>query len=65
MSLLVATELAKAYGALDVFQGVSARLEAGDRVGLVGLNGTGRPPSCASWPALRRPPPARSRGAVA
>ena len=42
MSLLVATELAKAYGALDVFQGVSARLEAGDRVGLVGLNGTGK-----------------------
>src|SRR5271157_1926637 len=42
MSLLVATELAKAYGALDVFQDVSARLESGDRVGLVGPNGTGK-----------------------
>ncbi|HEX9116863.1 MAG TPA: ABC-F family ATP-binding cassette domain-containing protein [Anaerolineae bacterium] len=42
MSLLVATDLSKAFGALDVFQGVSARVEAGDRIGLVGPNGTGK-----------------------
>jgi ATP-binding cassette subfamily F protein 3 len=42
MSLLVAIDLAKAFGALDVFQGVSARVEAGDRTGLVGPNGTGK-----------------------
>jgi ATP-binding cassette, subfamily F, member 3 len=42
MSLLVATGLSKAFGALDVFLNVDARVEAGDRIGLVGPNGTGK-----------------------
>jgi ATP-binding cassette subfamily F protein 3 len=42
MSLLVATKLGKAYGALDVFAGVDLRVEAGDRIGFVGSNGAGK-----------------------
>ncbi len=42
MSLLVATGLSKAFGALDVFSGVDARIEAGDRIGFVGANGAGK-----------------------
>ena len=42
MSLLVATGLAKAFGALDVFDGVDLRVEAGDRIGFVGANGAGK-----------------------
>ncbi len=42
MSELVATGLGKFYGSLDVFQGVDGRIEAGDRIGFVGLNGTGK-----------------------
>ena len=42
MSLLVATGLSKAFGALDVFSGVDVRIEAGDRIGFVGANGTGK-----------------------
>ncbi len=42
MSVLVARELAKSYGALDVFVGVSVRIEHGDRIGLVGPNGQGK-----------------------
>ncbi len=42
MSLLVATGLAKAFGALDVFSGVDVRVEAGDRIGFVGANGAGK-----------------------
>ena len=42
MSLLVATGLAKVFGALDVFAGVDLRIEAGDRIGFVGANGAGK-----------------------
>ena len=42
MSLLVATGLAKSFGALDVFTGIDLRIEAGDRVGFVGANGAGK-----------------------
>lgn len=42
MSLLVATGLSKAFGALDVFSGVDLRIEAGDRIGFVGANGAGK-----------------------
>jgi ATP-binding cassette subfamily F protein 3 len=42
MSLLVATQLGKAFGALDVFEGVDLRIEAGDRIGFVGSNGAGK-----------------------
>ncbi len=42
MSLLVATGLAKAFGALDVFSGLDLRIEAGDRIGFVGANGAGK-----------------------
>ncbi len=42
MSLLVATGLAKSFGALDVFRGIDLRIEAGDRIGFVGANGAGK-----------------------
>jgi ATP-binding cassette, subfamily F, member 3 len=42
MSLLVGQNLGKSYGALDVFGGVDLRIEAGDRIGLVGPNGEGK-----------------------
>jgi ATP-binding cassette, subfamily F, member 3 len=42
MSLLVATGLSKAYGALDVFLDIDVRVEAGDRIGFVGANGAGK-----------------------
>jgi ATP-binding cassette subfamily F protein 3 len=42
MSLLVATGLSKAFGALDVFSGIDVRIEAGDRIGFVGANGAGK-----------------------
>jgi ATP-binding cassette subfamily F protein 3 len=42
MSVLALTNVALAYGGRDVLRGVSARLEAGDRVGLVGANGAGK-----------------------
>jgi ATP-binding cassette subfamily F protein 3 len=42
MTVLTATNLAKRFGPLDVFQGVSLRVEKGDRIGLVGPNGEGK-----------------------
>ena len=42
MSVLTATDLSKAYGALDVFANVTLRIEHGDRIGLVGPNGQGK-----------------------
>ncbi len=42
MSLLIASGLSKAFGALDVFSGLDLRVEAGDRIGFVGANGAGK-----------------------
>ena len=42
MSLLIATGLSKAFGALDVFGGIDVRIEGGDRIGFVGANGAGK-----------------------
>ncbi len=42
MSLVIGTQLGKAFGALDVFAGVDLRIEAGDRIGMVGPNGAGK-----------------------
>lgn len=42
MSLISADSVGKYYGAHDVFKDVSFRLEHGDRIGLVGLNGEGK-----------------------
>ncbi len=42
MSLLVASRLAKSYGANDIFTNVDLRVEGEDRIGLVGPNGTGK-----------------------
>jgi len=42
MSVLTASDLGKAYGALDVFANVTLRIEHGDRIGLVGPNGQGK-----------------------
>ena len=42
MSLLVGTQLAKSYGADDIFAGVNVSLPHGARVALVGPNGAGK-----------------------
>jgi ATP-binding cassette subfamily F protein 3 len=42
MSILVAERLAKSYGPQDVFWDVSCSVAAGDRIALVGRNGTGK-----------------------
>ena len=42
MSLITATNLSKAYGAEDIFNGVSLSIPANARIGLVGVNGVGK-----------------------
>ena len=42
MSVVTANELAKSYGAQDVFWDVSLRIARGDKIALVGRNGTGK-----------------------
>ncbi|HEV8191808.1 MAG TPA: ATP-binding cassette domain-containing protein, partial [Ktedonobacterales bacterium] len=42
MSVVVASELTKSYGAELIFSGVSFRVDARDRIGLVGPNGAGK-----------------------
>ena len=42
MSLLTANELGRSYGATSIFADVSLRIEADDRIGLVGPNGEGK-----------------------
>jgi ATP-binding cassette subfamily F protein 3 len=42
MPLLVANNLRKSFGSLDVLMGVNATLSAGEKVGLVGPNGQGK-----------------------
>ena len=42
MSLLVADQISKNYGDLDVLENVNVRIELGDRIGLVGPNGAGK-----------------------
>jgi len=42
MSIVVAKDLAKYYGAQDVFAGISFQIAHGDRIALVGANGVGK-----------------------
>ncbi|NPA91422.1 MAG: ABC-F family ATP-binding cassette domain-containing protein [Chloroflexi bacterium] len=42
MSLIVAQDIGKYYGGHDVFSHINVRVEAGDRIGLVGPNGEGK-----------------------
>ncbi len=40
--LLSMEELSKGFGAQEVFAGVTAKIEEGDRIGLIGVNGAGK-----------------------
>ncbi|HEY5675717.1 MAG TPA: ABC-F family ATP-binding cassette domain-containing protein, partial [Myxococcales bacterium] len=42
MTLLHAADLALAYGSRDVFRGLTLTIDEGERVGLVGVNGSGK-----------------------
>jgi ATP-binding cassette subfamily F protein 3 len=42
MSLIVAQDVGKSFGAHDVLAGCSVRIERGDRVAVVGVNGAGK-----------------------
>ncbi len=42
MSIVVAKDLAKYYGAQDIFAGISFQIAHGDRIALVGANGVGK-----------------------
>ena len=42
MSIVVAEDLAKYYGAQDVFSGISFQIHHGDKIALVGANGVGK-----------------------
>ena len=42
MSLISFSALAKSYGALDIFEGLSGAIPRDARIALVGLNGSGK-----------------------
>ena len=42
MPILVARDLAKSFGAQDVFSGVTVQIESGEKIALVGANGEGK-----------------------
>jgi len=42
MSLIIATDLSKSFGAADLFSGISASVPQQARIGLVGANGVGK-----------------------
>jgi ATP-binding cassette subfamily F protein 3 len=42
MSLLTANDLAKSYGAIDIFRGISLSIPQGARIAIVGPNGIGK-----------------------
>ena len=42
MSLITATDLAKSYGPVDIFNGVSLSIPHGSRIAIVGPNGIGK-----------------------
>lgn len=42
MNLLVAEKLEKGYGNRTVFEGISFGINEGDKIGLIGINGTGK-----------------------
>jgi len=55
MSLVIATDLAKAYGAQDVFEGISLEIPHAARIGLVGPNGSGKTTLLRLIAGLERP----------
>ena len=42
MSILTGIDISKSFGALDVLERLNFRVEASDRIGLVGPNGEGK-----------------------
>ncbi len=55
MSIVTASKLSKSYGAQDVFWDVSLRIAKGDKIALVGRNGTGKTTLLRIIAGLERP----------
>lgn len=53
--LLELQNLGKSFGEHEVLKDVNAGVERGDRIGIIGANGTGKPRCCASCAARACP----------
>lgn len=42
MAVFSADDISMSYGARDIFRGASFKVEASDKIGLVGVNGAGQ-----------------------
>lgn len=51
--LLSAEQISKTYGTRKVLDRVSLYLEAGQKLGVIGVNGTGKSTLCGSWQVRR------------
>ena len=47
--ILTVEELGKSYGEKTLFSHVNLNINEGDKIGIVGVNGTGSPPFSKQW----------------
>lgn len=63
--LLELQNLGKSFGEHEVLRDVNAGVERGDRIGIIGANGTGKTTLCGSSAARACPTPEMPRSAPA